>query len=1335
MNSIKRLCLLAVFLSLGGASYALTTPAGSLTPSDSAEINRMVQALVSRVKNQIRVNQNNAELGLSEQNKYFLSQEVGDEGTFKMIVKNQEAGKSLWDESHPGIQQVKHTLQAFNRSNNGVKYYVLVASIYNYYKLEETLSNPRDWRSMPTYSKVKDENLKKPGGSDAETNAKIRAFFFNTLLNELGTLPDKNIIHIVTSFYIPYTESGTGKKKYALYHHQGLAWKGLPDNKYRAVSRAIHSAEKKVNEIKQKESWLSAAVDYATYAYTNAKEDENLPDKKISQIACVSDSINKRVQAFADVLDDRPDPEQKVLVREFQAHTNGTLTARTSWAMDILTDKNYFVLVPDSLMLDDADKLRALDNRIAYMYSKLSSNNEHTYFYVVIQNIGCKLDNEGLFDGFAQKVYDKSTLKGKKCILLTIPIWISGKSGNRYMYQVGKADIYDNTGLLEDRDVIFTEVQDVPYIIQSTYRQIKKPYTRYDAYLNVSGGIDFQEFKLSSVSGYNSINESYLWVKDEYAAFKKIKQPQPVEFLEDDSSRRVRDDYGGYVYVKEINQTKYALALFNYILQANDVLERARQNPNGWKVYQVDEKLNEWCIPDNYKAFAHYVFKEDGFIKWLDEVAILVDIHEVDRSCITDFDVMGTVDPIVYAVLDGASLIPGVDNFADGAGLLYATGRGDMESAGMYAVGLAVPGAGTLVLKGLKASGRLLLRGAVYLVDGGVVAWRVALTKAEELKIVTRQILKFKNPATAIADHQLEKLTRMFQNSDGEIVKKIIKVADENIEDTEKLQKLIKLMDGIDFNLLQVKQGVESILGNKVVVTASGNTVEIVVKETQEKILVVCTAKAQQQGLEYTVKNAQGADIFVDAAKEGGWSRVGDKIAENVDIKTGNNTLHDALAVVEKTDGQGKKIIRIGNCFPAGTMIQYGRGKTKPIEQVQAGDTVLSMNTTTALVERHVVTRTYKRTTNKLAWVYGGDKLVCQSTPEHPFWLEAKQRYVKAEQLIKGDRLTVFPQQFLASIKPYFARSSIEVDGIVVRDTTLTVYNFEVEGQHNYFVGEAGVLVHNADYDIIWGNSAIKKRFEDAGLENSSLTHKFRQLLARSDLSSEAADGLIHAIRSLSPANAEKAAAKINSLAEKGVKFLEDVNAGLGTKIDWARWDDRLVDAWARVSDHGVRMNADFLKKVAGLGTTEQGQVTSLYAKIKAPKGLNKSVDFSSTKTIDGKAVTVRYDNEGFPIFTSHSPGKDYVYQRPKALTGEYDDMKDANEWAKQRFGDNVETFSNGQIKINGEIHTWHHHQDGITMFPVPSKIHNSTQGGFNHSGGAAIIDRGLVGLFSSPIF
>jgi len=84
--------------------------------------------------------------------------------------------------------------------------------------------------------------------------------------------------------------------------------------------------------------------------------------------------------------------------------------------------------------------------------------------------------------------------------------------------------------------------------------------------------------------------------------------------------------------------------------------------------------------------------------------------------------------------------------------------------------------------------------------------------------------------------------------------------------------------------------------------------------------------------------------------------------------------------------------------------------------------------------------------------------------------------------------------------------------------------------------------------------------------------------------------------------------------------------------------------------------------------------------------------------------------------------------------------MRDANRWLINKYGgDNFKRVPGStavDIKDasgNWVRHTWHHHQDGRSMFPMPSSIHNTTQGGFSHSGGATIIERGLQGLFSGP--
>ena len=172
------------------------------------------------------------------------------------------------------------------------------------------------------------------------------------------------------------------------------------------------------------------------------------------------------------------------------------------------------------------------------------------------------------------------------------------------------------------------------------------------------------------------------------------------------------------------------------------------------------------------------------------------------------------------------------------------------------------------------------------------------------------------------------------------------------------------------------------------------------------------------------------------------------------------------------------------------------------------------------------------------------------------------------------------------------------------------------------------------------------------------------------------------------------------------------------------------MGAWKKVVFHDVRSNTTFLEKVANLPAKLQDKVKDLYTNLKYPSGYKNKVDYSVTKN----GVTVKYNKEGFPRFEAHSPGSQYAYNS-QSLTGNSTDMTAANNWASGQNLSGFEALPNGQCKINGVIHTWHHHQDGRTMFPVPSNIHNANQGGFSHSGGKAVINRDLQDLFDPPKF
>ncbi len=138
-------------------------------------------------------------------------------------------------------------------------------------------------------------------------------------------------------------------------------------------------------------------------------------------------------------------------------------------------------------------------------------------------------------------------------------------------------------------------------------------------------------------------------------------------------------------------------------------------------------------------------------------------------------------------------------------------------------------------------------------------------------------------------------------------------------------------------------------------------------------------------------------------------------------------------------------------CFAAGTPIATEAGP-KPIEQITAGDRVLSRSeagetsfaTVTQVFERHDAEEVALTFTGP-----GGESAPLVTTPEHPFRV-ASGAWVAAGRLELGDNV-VTAEGDLATLS---AALSLQKRG--------TVYNFEVEGTHTYFAGEAKLWVHNA---------------------------------------------------------------------------------------------------------------------------------------------------------------------------------------------------------------------------------------------------------------------------------
>jgi len=138
------------------------------------------------------------------------------------------------------------------------------------------------------------------------------------------------------------------------------------------------------------------------------------------------------------------------------------------------------------------------------------------------------------------------------------------------------------------------------------------------------------------------------------------------------------------------------------------------------------------------------------------------------------------------------------------------------------------------------------------------------------------------------------------------------------------------------------------------------------------------------------------------------------------------------------------KIVK--GCFPAGTLVHCEHGLI-PIEKVKVGDVVKAYNESTGEIG-------YKRVL-EVSCIEGNETLVelhlndeiIKCTPNHPFWVE--DTWKDAEQIGIGESLKTSTSETVRVIEKKFY------------DNNENVYNFEVEDWNTYFVGEAGVLVHN----------------------------------------------------------------------------------------------------------------------------------------------------------------------------------------------------------------------------------------------------------------------------------
>jgi Pretoxin HINT domain len=166
-------------------------------------------------------------------------------------------------------------------------------------------------------------------------------------------------------------------------------------------------------------------------------------------------------------------------------------------------------------------------------------------------------------------------------------------------------------------------------------------------------------------------------------------------------------------------------------------------------------------------------------------------------------------------------------------------------------------------------------------------------------------------------------------------------------------------------------------------------------------------------------------------------------------------------------------------------MIQTRDGE-KAIQDIQIGDWVLSDDPSTpGEIEYKQVVQTFIHETNYLVDVYiGGEKIT--TTEGHRFWV-ADVGWVAAKDLNAGAHLQTKSESWLG------------IDRVEKHTEVATVYNFEVQGFHTYFVSDLGLLVHNGCPDFPKGAWIARDTFQSLAREaGSDAKKKFISALQKS---------------------------------------------------------------------------------------------------------------------------------------------------------------------------------------------------------------------------------------------
>jgi len=142
-----------------------------------------------------------------------------------------------------------------------------------------------------------------------------------------------------------------------------------------------------------------------------------------------------------------------------------------------------------------------------------------------------------------------------------------------------------------------------------------------------------------------------------------------------------------------------------------------------------------------------------------------------------------------------------------------------------------------------------------------------------------------------------------------------------------------------------------------------------------------------------------------------------------------------------------------GLCFAAGTPVHTQRGNV-PVEAIHVGDQVYALNAETGKTELRPVTALIPKHIGRLVELrIAGESDPLRASVAHPFWVkrsaDERPHWINAANLRPGELAETIDGKWA------------EIQSVTPQKNEEIVYNFTVDKDHDYFVGQTGFLVHN----------------------------------------------------------------------------------------------------------------------------------------------------------------------------------------------------------------------------------------------------------------------------------